>query len=114
MVWVVWWVGVAFFCALIGDLWTLINPWRTVFAWAEAAYARVTRGRRLSLGLKYSTWLGAWPAVLVFLAFAWAELIWTDKNVPSRLGVVLVGYSLFTWLGMLVFGRKPWLLHAEA
>ncbi|HEY4038637.1 MAG TPA: hypothetical protein VGM15_07440 [Burkholderiaceae bacterium] len=114
MVWVIWWVGVAFVCALIGDLWMLINPWRTLFAWAEAAYGALTRGRALSLGLEYPTWLAAWPAVLVLLAFGWAELIWGDRNVPSRLALALAGYSLFTWLGMFAFGRTTWLVNAEA
>lgn len=114
MVWVIWWVGVAFFCALIGDLWTSINPWRAVFAWAEAAYATVTRGRRLSLALTYPAWLGTWAAVALFLAFAWAELISGDKNVPSRLALMLVGYNAFTWLGMLAFGRDAWLARGEA
>src|SRR6185503_4242780 len=35
MVWVVWWVGVAFCCALIGDLWSVINPWESLFTWSE-------------------------------------------------------------------------------
>src|SRR5260221_4518696 len=34
MVWVMWWVGMAFVCALIGDLWTLVNPLRTLFVLA--------------------------------------------------------------------------------
>src|SRR5438477_6155677 len=42
MDWVIWWVGMAFGCALIGDLWTLVNPLRTLFVWAEAAYAALT------------------------------------------------------------------------
>jgi hypothetical protein len=114
MVWVVWWVGVAFACALIGDLWTLINPWRTLFVWIEKVYAAITRGRRLSLALDYPTRLGTWPAVVAFLVFAWAELIWADKNVPSRLAAVALGYSAYTWTGMFVFGREKWLAHGEA
>jgi hypothetical protein len=114
MVWVVWWVGVAFVCALIGDLWTLVNPWRTLFAWAEAAYTALTKGRRLSLALSYPARLGTWPAVLVFLGFAWAELIWENKAVPSQLGVALIAYSLFTWVGMFLYGRESWLEHGEA
>lgn len=114
MVWVIWWVGVAFVCALIGDLWTLINPLRTIFRWAEAAYAALTNGRDLSLGLAYPAWLGAWPAVFVFLGFAWAELIWGNKDVPSQLAATLAAYSLFTWLGMFLYGRESWLVNGEA
>ena len=114
MVWVVWWVGVAFCCALVGDLWSVVNPWRTIFGWTESAFAAITRGRRLAPAMRYPRWLGAWPAVLVFLAFAWAELIWPDKNVPSRLGAVLLGYSVYTWIGMGLFGRDTWLRQAEA
>ncbi|HIC62176.1 MAG TPA: hypothetical protein EYO72_05600, partial [Marine Group III euryarchaeote] len=42
MVWVVCWVGVAFVCALIGDLWALVNPFRTLFCWAEWIFERLT------------------------------------------------------------------------
>jgi hypothetical protein len=27
-VWVIWWVGLAYVSALLGDLWSLINPWK--------------------------------------------------------------------------------------
>jgi hypothetical protein len=114
MVWVVWWVGVAFVCALIGDLWTLVNPLSTLFALTDAAYATLTKGRHLTLRHRYPTRLGVWPGVIVFFGFAWAELIWGNKDVPSQLGGMLIVYSLFTWLGMFVFGRQAWLAHGEA
>jgi len=114
MIWVVWWVGLAFVCALIGDLWRVVNPLRIVFAWAEAAYAAATRGRMLSLRRCYPQVLGTWPAVLLFLGFAWGELIWANKDVPRQLGVALCAYAGFTWLGMLVFDREVWLTHGEA
>ncbi|MGH6921510.1 MAG: hypothetical protein ACREJ0_27885, partial [Geminicoccaceae bacterium] len=69
MVWVVWWVGLAVVSAFVGDLWALINPWRTLFAWAEALYRRVC-GRALSLGLPWPEALGVWPAVVFIMAFA--------------------------------------------
>jgi hypothetical protein len=114
MVWVVWWVGLAFGCALIGNLWTLTNPLPTLFAWAEAIYTALTSGRRLPLELQYPTWLGVWPAVLAFLGFAWAELVWAGKDVPSDLAAVVIAYSVVTWLGMFVFGRESWLRNGEA
>ena len=114
MVWVVWWVGLAFVCALIGDLWKLVNPLRTLFAWTESAYAARTEGRRLSLGRRYPRGLGTWPAVLVFLAFAWAELIWGNKDVPRQLAIALIAYTFFTCVGMFVFDRESWLVNGEA
>jgi hypothetical protein len=102
MVWVVWWVGLAFVCALIGDLWALANPLRTLFP------------RRLSLGLAYPERLGVWPAVALFLAFAWAELVWRENDVPASLACAVLGYAVVTWLGMLLYGRDTWLARGEA
>lgn len=99
MVWVVWWVGFAFVCALAGDLWALVNPLRLPVEKARLAYpAR----------------LGAWPAVLLFLGFAWAELVWRDNDVPAYLACAVLAYALLTWSAMLVFGREQWLRRGEA
>lgn len=102
MVWVVWWVGFAFVCALVGDLWAVVNPLRTLFPGS------------LSLGLRYPSRVGAWPAVLLFLLFAWAELAWRDNDVPAYLGCAVLGYAVVTWAGMLLYGREPWLRNGEA
>lgn len=78
MVWVLWWVGMAFFCALVGDLWEIVNPLPTLYR----AAARLVGGGRESLGLRWPKWLGAWPAVALFFAFAWTELVWRDRTCP--------------------------------
>ena len=114
MVWVVWWVGFAFVCALIGDLWAPVNPLRTLFTWAEVAYARVAGGRPLSREMRYRAAFGAWPGVLLFLCFAWAELVWRDKDIPAYLARAVLAYSLITWAGMFLFGRDAWLRRGEA
>src|SRR5437660_1904529 len=36
LVWVIWWVGLTFVSAFVGDIWSLIILWRTVFEWAES------------------------------------------------------------------------------
>src|SRR5215218_5066517 len=35
-VWVIWWVGFGILSAFVGNIWTLLNPWSTVFGFAEA------------------------------------------------------------------------------
>jgi hypothetical protein len=114
MVWVVWWVGFAFVCALIGDAWALANPLRTIFVYGEALHGRLTRGRALSQRLPYPTRLGVAPAIVLFLCFAWCELIWRNKDVPFDLAALVTGYAAITWLGMFVYGRDVWLRNGEA
>ena len=112
MVWVVWWVGFAFICALIGNVWALVNPLGTIFSWVERASARVARDP-ISKRDRDSGPVGAWPAVALFWVFAWCELIWRGKDVPSELAVAVIGYTVITWLGMSIFGAARWLESGE-
>lgn len=114
LLWVIGWVGLSYVSALVGDLWTLLNPWRAIFGWAEALYRRVSAGGELSLRLPYPRTLGAWPGVLLFLAFAWVELVLPSRAVPARLAELALGYSAVTWAGMFLFGRERWLRSGEA
>jgi len=98
MVWVTWWVGFAFVCALVGDLWALASPLRIPF-----------KGF-----FRYPKQLGAWPAVVLFFAFAWAELVWRDKDVPAYLASVVLAYALLTWIAAACFGTEAWLRNGEA
>lgn len=114
MVWIIWWVGMAYACSLFGDLWALLNPWGSLFAWAEALHRRIRPGRSLSLGLPLPAWVGAWPAVALFLWFAWAEVGWRNNYIPANLAFAASIYSLITWWGMALFGREAWLARGEA
>lgn len=114
MVWIIWWVGMAYACSLFGDLWALLNPWGSLFAWAEALHRRIRPGRSLSLGLPLPAWVGAWPAVALFLWFAWAEIGWRNNYIPANLAFAASIYSLITWWGMALFGREAWLARGEA
>lgn len=113
MVWAIWWVGMAYISALIGDLWALVNPLDTLFAWVEALHARFRPGRKLAIGLRYPDAIGAWPAVVMFLAFAWMELVWERSDEPAYLAAAMLAYSTLTWLGMATFGRSQWLRRGE-
>lgn len=112
-VWVIWWVGLAYVSALLGDVWALINPWNIVFRWTEGLRRRWKPTGRLSFDAPYPEWLGAWPAVVLFLIFAWIELVWERAEVPASLASAALTYSVITWTGMLVFGRERWLRGGE-
>jgi len=113
LVWVIWWVGLTFVCAFVGDIWSLINPWRTVFEWAERIGTLAARCEHPTGQLRYLKTLGVWPAVALLLAFSWTELVFPSPAVPRNIAWLAVGYSILTWAGMLIFGRETWLRHGE-
>jgi hypothetical protein len=113
LVWVVWWVGLTFVSAFVGNIWVLLNPWNTLFAWAERLWGRMTGRPDLSLRLAYPRGLGGWPACILFLAFAWTELIDPEAAVPLHIAQLAVAYSVLTLSGMALFGREVWLKNGE-
>ena len=115
MVWIIWWIGVAYFCALIGNLWSLINPWNSLYLFLEYLIRKIRgSGKGTSLNLHYPSWLGVWPASFFFLVFVWGELVWTANAIPLNLATAIAIYSLVTWLGMFLFGRETWLQKGES
>jgi hypothetical protein len=114
MVWIIGWVGLAYVSAFVGNVWAVINPWRTIFEALETLAGPVTRGRGLSLRLRYpAAALGVWPAFALLLAFSWIELVYPNPAVPRFIAWLAVGYSILTFSGMLLFGRERWLAHGE-
>ena len=112
-VWVIWWVGLAYVSGMLGDLWALLNPWRTVFEVTEWLLTRLKPNMRLGLNMNYPERVGSWPAVLLFVWFIWAELIWPASDSPAKLSQAVITYSFITWIGMFVFGSQNWLRHGE-
>ncbi len=113
-VWVIWWVGFAYISALVGNGWAVVNPWKILFRAADTLYRRVRPERRLSLRLPYPQRLGVWPGFLLFVSFAWVELVYTQWAVPINLALLIIAYSAITWTGMILFGEEKWLRHGEA
>ena len=112
-VWVIWWVGMAFVVALLGNFWALVNPWQSVFDGADWLIRRLF-GRPLSRHRPYPEDWGIWPALVLFLAFVWLQDSFPQSELPNRIAVMALVYSAITWGGMFWFGRDQWLQHGEA
>ncbi len=109
MVWIIFWVGLAYVSAFAGDIWALVNPWRTIFE----AVARFS-GRPLpSPRLHYPDALGVWPACLLLLVFSWIELVYPSPAEPRHIAWFATAYTLLTWAGMALFGSDTWLQRGE-
>ena len=114
MVWILWWVGVAYVSALLGNVWALINPLKIIFDWADALYRRLNPGDQLSLELSYPEKLGVWPSFILFFIFAWIELVYPNSPAPRNIAFYIVAYSMVTWTGMVIYGKEVWLSKGEA
>ena len=113
-IWIIWWVGMGFVSALVGNLWALINPWKILFEWAEGLYTTFRPGGSLSLNDEYPRSWGIWPALVLFLTFVWIENAYFESSLPSRVAVMAIAYSVITLGGMVLFGKHQWLRHGEA
>ena len=113
-VWIIWWVGLAFLTALVGNLWELVNPWKILFGWAEGLVRRLGSGKSLGPYLSYPAGWGVWPAFALYFGFAWVELVFLGSAIPSNIAVLALLYSVITWTGMILFGKDAWLRGGEA
>jgi len=110
-IWIGWWVGFSYLSAFGGDIWAVVNPWSTIFEGFERLASRDGGS-----DMPRHAWpqaLGAWPACLLFLVFAWLELVWDGRSIPSKLAACVMAFSLLTWAGMFLYGRRTWLQHAD-
>ena len=111
-VWIIWWVGMGYVAALIGNVWMYVNPWKITFEWYRKL--RGHQGKPEDPPFDYPDGLEVWPAVLLFFLFAWAENVFTDAFRPFTLSIMVLTYSVITWVGMAAFGKHVWLRNAEA
>ncbi len=113
MVWIIWWIGLAFASILFGNVWAVLNPWLNIYRGLEALARRFAGVEYLDAGKSFPERLGILPALLVFIAFVWIELVYRGAAVPYTLGLLALAYTLFTLGGMLTFGPYAWLRHGE-
>ncbi len=101
LVWVGWWAGLAMSMYLLGNSWTVLNPLTTI------------AGVLPSLDRPYPDGLGAWPGVVGLLALVWLEVVSPLADDAPLLATAVLGYSVVTLAGAVVFGREAWFAEAD-
>ena len=105
--WIVFVLAFAWFCALFGDIYSVVNPWRTLTDCLTAALPQRYRKPLLS----YPPSLQYWPALLLYMGFIWLELF--HYNNPQSLAHMLLAYTALCIAGSVVFGRENWFRYCE-
>ena len=110
-VWIIWWVGVGYIVAFVGNVWAIANPWQVIFTYYEKLFRREKSG---SGGLlRWPDRLDSWPALVGFVIFAWIENVYAGASRPASLSGLIILYTAYTWVGMFLFGRHIWLKRAD-
>lgn len=111
VVWTLWWVGLTLLHVVFGNLWAVLNPWTGPYRLLTALPG--LRRWRDWPPFAYPAWAGHWPAVVLFLGFAWFELIHPAPQDPDLLAAVVGVYLAGVLVAMLLFGDEIWLQYGE-
>ncbi|HEV2759508.1 MAG TPA: hypothetical protein VGV86_08085 [Acidimicrobiales bacterium] len=103
-VYVVFWVGMTLVCALIGNLWWVVNPFDTLAALVEG----LRGGPRPPAPYRW----GRWPAVAALAGFVWLELVPSNRAQPRTLAVAIIAYTALVLVSTARWGRA-WLRQGE-
>lgn len=98
-IYVLLWVGLVPASVLLGPVWRLLNPLRTV----HAVTCRVL-GRSPRQGRPLPRWLGYWPAALGLFAFTWLELVAPEPASRASLLTFLASYAVAQLAAAAVYG----------
>ena len=103
LLWVYFWLVVPFLGALVGDLYTGLNPWRTLSRWlgigeGEHQASQTTVGYGLRVGI--------WPGAVLFVAVAWFELVYPKSSDPAAIAIAAAVYSALLLMAVARFGRE--------
>jgi hypothetical protein len=112
-VWIIWWVGLGFFTAFVGNVWPLVNPWKILFESADALVRRLGARNGLELREPYPASWGLWPSVALYGVFVWVENVFPGSSTPVYIAVLVLTYSVLVWGGMVVYGKEAWLRRGE-
>lgn len=110
MVWIFFAIGVTFTSALLGNIWSVVNPYKTLYEWMESLLRK--------MGITWKQYIlpaaiGVWPAVALFFAFRWIENVSLMSSDPRSLAAFVGLYAFITFSSMAMFGKDEWLRRGD-
>ena len=100
------WVGLVAVSVIVGPIWRVISPVRTV--WRLLTLGRGSNDARR----RYPVGFGYWPAAFGLFAFVWLELASPDPGSLTAITIWILCYAVAMWLGAAVFG-STWFARAD-
>lgn len=103
------WVGLVAISVVVGPIWRVISPARTVWRLVQVGRrdAAASQGR-----VQYRSGWGYWPAVVGLFAFVWLELASSDPGSLTAIKIWILIYLIAMFVGAAVFGTT-WFARAD-
>ena len=108
MVWLYFGAGVAILSALLGNIWMVINPWKTIYEMLERQLPELQ-----GAGQEWPAEYGLWLALALLFAFRWTGLAYPERTDAGILAVLIIVYSVITLGAMWYFGKRTWLRYGD-
>lgn len=105
-IWTLMWVGLTLVQGLVGNLWRWLDPW---YAPCRAVNFLLRRSDP-PFEESRASYL---PALILFAAFAWFELVYIAPEDPPRLAVAVLSYWLATFVFAVARGHERWVRQGE-
>ena len=102
------WVGLVVLSVLIGPVWRVISPIRTVYRFGSRVVGRSRSDRTRG----YPTTWGYWPAAIGLFAFVWLELASPEPDSVPAIRIWLLCYVVLMVAGAAVWGDR-WLTRSD-
>lgn len=103
------WVGLVAVSVVVGPVWRVISPLRTVYRLLGLVRRTAAEPQP---GRQYPARWGYWPAAFGLLAFVWLELASPDPGSLTAIKTWLGVYTVTMVLGAMVFGSR-WFARAD-
>lgn len=104
--WIFFVLALTYLTALIGNIYAVNNPWKILIEWFEKYTGEEIKGM-----VKYPQNLGYYPALIFYFLFIWIELL--SQTRPFTLSLMIVQYSMFNFLGVMLIGKGNWFKYCE-
>jgi hypothetical protein len=104
--WIVFALAFYYLTAFIGDVYYVINPWRSLCTYIETFLPGAFTARvRIPERLRY------WPGLILYVAYIWVELFGVTQ--PRSLALILLGYTAINVGAAALVGKDAWFRYGE-
>lgn len=108
LIWIVGWIGLSVASIVFGDVWSVIDPSRTLCSAIKFAFGTPVGSRTGAASWHWLESADAWPSVALLLAWCWIEVVNPHGATPEHLAWLALAWLALNTTALLAFGESRW------